>query len=389
MRRGILLAVILLGMALPLGCGPGPQVPASPDLVGTALTPGGTAPPMEGVPTSSPVVVEAQPTATLPMQAEVTPQATSPAPAYPTPAALPFDALFGTPMTTPQVSPWRPPTYPIPWAPTPFDHFLLGRPIPAFYGALPLDDYRYGGVYFGNEVHTGIDIPADPGTVVLAAGTGRVMWAGEGLYFGSHWRKNDPYGLAVLIRHDFGWDGKPIYTVYAHMSKVLVQRGDWVARGTPIGLVGSTGHATGPHLHFEVRVGLEEGLSTYSSTRNPELWMVPPIGWGILVGRVRDTWHRNLAHYKVYLVWDDGRTRKVWRTYTYGQGPLGPDPYYQENYTFGDLPAGRYTIKITYNYRTYAQEVTIAPGQVTFFTFTGSEGFEVGLPPLPEADWQP
>ncbi|HIQ08315.1 MAG TPA: hypothetical protein EYH28_02150, partial [Anaerolineaceae bacterium] len=271
----------------------------------------------------------------------------------------------------------------------PFDHFFLARPIAAFYGGVASDDYRYGGVFFGTEVHTGVDIKADPGTPVLAAGDGRVVWAGPGLYYGNPARTDDPYGIAVLIRHNFGWEGEAVHTLYAHLSKVLVQQGDWVTVGTPIGLVGTTGHSTGPHLHFEVRIGTIDRTSPYSGARNPDLWLVPPIGWGVLVGQVRSTGGQWLHHYKVYLVWDDGHLRKVWRTYTYGQGLLSPDPYYRENYTVGDLPAGRYTIEITYNYRTYAQEVEIAPGQITYFTFRGSAGFTVGLPPLPEADWQP
>lgn len=382
--------VLLLGWLLLFGCGPASRVPASPDLGGGIPTPTSRPAPEVGSPTMSPVVAPASTRPTLtPALAPATPAPAPTRQAYPTPAALPFDALFPTVEAVPQEAPWRPPTYPTPWAPTPFDHFFLARPIAAFYGGVASDDYRYGGVFFGTEVHTGVDIKADPGTPVLAAGDGRVVWAGPGLYYGNPARTDDPYGIAVLIRHNFGWEGEAVHTLYAHLSKVLVQQGDWVTVGTPIGLVGTTGHSTGPHLHFEVRIGTIDRTSPYSGARNPDLWLVPPIGWGVLVGQVRSTGGQWLHHYKVYLVWDDGHLRKVWRTYTYGQGLLSPDPYYRENYTVGDLPAGRYTIEITYNYRTYAQEVEIAPGQITYFTFRGSAGFTVGLPPLPEADWQP
>ncbi|MDP9181789.1 MAG: M23 family metallopeptidase, partial [Actinomycetota bacterium] len=58
------------------------------------------------------------------------------------------------------------------------------------------------------------------------------------------------YGQIVLVRHRGG-----VITAYAHMSKVLVHAGERVRAGEVIGKVGSTGHVTGPHLHFEVRIG--------------------------------------------------------------------------------------------------------------------------------------
>ena len=200
-----------------------------------------------------------------------------------TPAPDPLRFTFPTPGLEPQ-SAWRPPLYPTPWAPTAYDHFYFARPIAADEVDWPIADYRYGGVFFADVVHTGVDIPAPVGTPVLAAGPGRVVWAGYGVYRGGT-DPTDPYGLAVTIRHDFGYQGQPLYTIYGHLSQIDVAEGQHVETGQAIGLVGETGNVTGPHLHFELRLG----ENSYFDTRNPELWIVPPIGWGVLVGRVTDT----------------------------------------------------------------------------------------------------
>ncbi|MGB9803548.1 MAG: peptidoglycan DD-metalloendopeptidase family protein [Desulfofundulus sp.] len=90
------------------------------------------------------------------------------------------------------------------------------------------------------RLHTGMDIAAGTGTPVRAAESGRVTSAG--------W--DGGYGLAVDVYH-----GDGVVTRYAHLSRVEVRVGQRVERGQLLGRVGSTGLATGPHLHFEVLVG--------------------------------------------------------------------------------------------------------------------------------------
>ena len=118
------------------------------------------------------------------------------------------------------------------------------------------------------------------GTPVIAAASGKVVWVGYGL-FSVEGNMDDPYGLAVAIRHDFGLNGKRLYTIYAHMRAINVIDGQQLNAGDQIGEVGETGATTGPHLHFEVRLG----RNYFFDTRNPELWMAPPQGWGVLVGK--------------------------------------------------------------------------------------------------------
>ncbi|WP_299427857.1 peptidoglycan DD-metalloendopeptidase family protein [uncultured Meiothermus sp.] len=100
--------------------------------------------------------------------------------------------------------------------------------------------------YFGQRgvfqrFHTGIDLAAPTGTPIYAARAGQVGTAG--------WSRFG-YGLHVIVGH-----GGAKETLYAHMSRILVRPGQWVERGDLLGHVGSTGWSTGPHLHFEVRVG--------------------------------------------------------------------------------------------------------------------------------------
>lgn len=94
----------------------------------------------------------------------------------------------------------------------------------------------FGGRY---KFHSGIDVAAGRGTPIYAAGGGKVTLAG----------RNSSYGTTVKIDHGYG-----ITTLYAHCSRVVVKRGEAVFSGQLVGYMGSTGRATGSHLHFEVRM---------------------------------------------------------------------------------------------------------------------------------------
>jgi murein DD-endopeptidase MepM/ murein hydrolase activator NlpD len=293
----------------------------------------------------------------------------------PVPAEEPLRFTLPTPGQPPN-SLWRPPLYDIPWALGPYDHFFFSRPIAANEVNWPLADYRYGGVFFENYVHTGIDIPNSIGTPVLAAADGKVIWAGYGLFYGNNDPK-DPYGLAVTVRHDFGFNGQRLYTVYAHMSEIKVVNGQEVKTGDLLGLVGDTGNTTGPHLHFEVRIE----RNSYFATLNPELWLAPPQGWGVLVGRVMNT--NGSLLYLQDVVIRNKETRQKWTVRSYGNQAVNSDPYYDENLVLSDLPAGQYEIIIDYEEKRYIKDIEIHPGAVSYFTFRGKLWFTTGYPPDP------
>lgn len=106
--------------------------------------------------------------------------------------------------------------------------------------------------FHGRELHPALDIGAPEGSAIIAAGSGKVIYVG---YRGG-------YGNTVMIDH-----GDGVVTLYPHQAAgaIRVSVGQQVERGERIGGVGSTGNATGPHLHFEVRVN--------GSPRNPNDWL--------------------------------------------------------------------------------------------------------------------
>ncbi len=99
--------------------------------------------------------------------------------------------------------------------------------------------WRIHPIFGVRRFHSGIDIAAPYGSLVKAADGGQIVQAG---YFGG-------YGYSIMVYHGGGFA-----TWYAHLSSINVSVGQFVERGQVIGLVGSTGWSTGPHLHFEVRI---------------------------------------------------------------------------------------------------------------------------------------
>ena len=100
--------------------------------------------------------------------------------------------------------------------------------------------FRTHPIFGTRRLHAGIDFHGSTGTPILAAEAGTMVFAGQ----------RGGYGNTVVIDH-----GGSLATLYAHQSRLAVTTGDEVHQGEAIGAVGSTGFSTGPHLHFEVRVG--------------------------------------------------------------------------------------------------------------------------------------
>ncbi|WP_139025337.1 peptidoglycan DD-metalloendopeptidase family protein [Acetonema longum] len=118
-----------------------------------------------------------------------------------------------------------------------------GRFIWPTYGEMTsLFGWRWG------RLHSGIDIANHIGTIVMAAQSGRVSFAG---WLGG-------YGRTIIIEHGQGFS-----TVYGHLSDYEINKGDYVAAGQPIAYMGNSGLSTGPHLHFEIRRN-EEALDPLS-----------------------------------------------------------------------------------------------------------------------------
>jgi len=170
--------------------------------------------------------------------------------------------------------------------------FTLQRPI-----ASPGNDqieptYRFGTTQGGRrDPHHGVEFLNPYGTPVLAAADGIVVVAGDDLqpispegswppvYYGAY---PNFYGNLVVIQHEVPLAiqqavpemPEPLYTLYGHLSEIGVKVGDKVHTGQEIGKVGMGGAATGSHLHFEVRLGVND----YLNSRNPELYLAPHTG---------------------------------------------------------------------------------------------------------------
>lgn len=133
---------------------------------------------------------------------------------------------------------------PLKWLVPVMGRFMFPLPIPApITSAFGWRIHPLSGI---SSFHSGTDLAAPMGTPVLAADSGKVLtadWLGG-------------YGLSVLLEHNKGQEE----TRYSHLSQLLVRPGQWVKKGTVIGLVGSTGNSTGPHLHYELLQATSEGM---------------------------------------------------------------------------------------------------------------------------------
>jgi murein DD-endopeptidase MepM/ murein hydrolase activator NlpD len=242
-------------------------------------------------------------------------------------------------------------------------HFLFTRPFTVAYQTWGSYYYPYGTNARGQYLwHFGIDIQNPQYTPIIAVGTGTVVHAGPdnvGPLVGP-WP--DFYGQAVVIQHDEPWQGQPVYTLYGHVSRVLVQVGQKVGAGQLVAQVGQLGVALGPHLHLEVRLG----ANTYENTRNPDLWVQPDPGFGVIAGRVVDYQNYFVPQQLVTLHRAENPSRYWRETFTYPDSTVNSDDNYVETFTFSDVPAGNYLLKTSVDGHQLTAPVTVSRGAVSF-----------------------
>ncbi len=231
--------------------------------------------------------------------------------------------------------------------------------------------YGYGTTDFEAKIpHHGVDYDNPTGTQVYASAGGAVVYAGNdrNTLFSPWWNF---YGNLIVLEHT--QNGEPFYTLYAHLSKIEVQVGNLVSAGDRIGKVGSSGSATGGHLHLEVR----QGENSYTQTRNPELWLAPyetnGVRSGYLAARIVNG-EDQLEH--LYLTiefynFNDGTAPAVWEasyeTYLFDRHPVGQDDHWQENFAQGGLWPGYYKITILKEDIAYERWIEILPEHLTYF----------------------
>lgn len=262
-----------------------------------------------------------------------------------------------------EASPTAAPTFTRPAAPATSanEHFWLGRPVPE--GGVVWTDkaYPYGSTRGGTlRPHRGVEFNVPFGTPVFTAASGTVVVAGDDLItaYGEH---TNFYGNLVIIQHDFLDNGQPVYTLYGHLSQVLVTAGQVVGAAEQIALSGGSGVADGPHLHFEVRVGQND----YANTRNPLLWLNPFPGRGVVAGRVVFPDGSPAYESPVTLRRIDGPAPYS-ATTTYAQDQLNPDDSRQENFALDDVAAGFYEVSVRAGEETLKTELWVYPNQTSF-----------------------
>jgi murein DD-endopeptidase MepM/ murein hydrolase activator NlpD len=333
-------------------------------------------------------------TAVAPISAEIvaaTPVTPTPAPPTPSSIGLRPGEIAGFVQPSFEVDPeaavdWRPPPVPVPHSLHPDDHYWLSRPIPSGRRNYDLEWYPYGSepllaTALPYRVHHGIDFPNETGTPILAATSGMVIHAGplpsprDGVNY---------YGNTVIIWHDWQWQGRNVYTLYAHTLELFVEVGDYVQQGQLIAGVGASGEVSGPHLHLEVRVG----QNSYNHTRNPLLWLAPYEGWGTLAGRFVDRQNRSIQGATITVIPHTvNTTRRTTRTYM--SNLVNSDEIWNENFVVADLPAGRYEVLLNVADRTFRRIVELKPGQTNFIVVQADFVFVPTATPSPTSTATP
>ena len=254
-----------------------------------------------------------------------------------------------------------PTSTPIPCDPLTSDYcitdynFLFQRPI------LPPDNdsidmsYAYASTQNGRrDPHHGVEFQNEFGTPVYAAGDGEVVFADtDKVTLFSQW--SNFYGNLIVIKHE-----NDFYTLYAHLSAILVNVGDIVQAGDLIGQVGQTGGATGSHLHFEVRYGSD--MYDRFTTQNPELFFIPKDGTGALSITLNTPYDRNYEYPLVITRLVDNFVYYV-NSYTKGF-EMNP-----EDVVLNNLPIGDY--RIAFNDQSGLNErfIRIENGKLTEVVF--------------------
>jgi murein DD-endopeptidase MepM/ murein hydrolase activator NlpD len=232
--------------------------------------------------------------------------------------------------------------------------------------------YRYGSTMGGNfQQHQGVEFNAGEGTPVHAIGEGMVAHAGPA----------EAGALTVAIRHDrtLEVDGASyaVYSVYYHNSRLETEVGRRVRGGEVIARVGNTGRATNDHLHLEVHATPVDSVTIVVNpaerfpphATNPELWIEPLPGTGIVAGQVRDPSGTPVPGARVYgLVKPAPRETPFAFAETYRDRARGT-PLYDEHFAVGDVPAGEYLLWVDVGGRRITRRARVAPGMVTWVEF--------------------
>lgn len=250
--------------------------------------------------------------------------------------------------------------------------FFLNRPVGAG-GRVTVDpSYRFGEYQRSTRSYNlGVSFLNSTGTPVVAAADGTVIVAGDDSQK-AYGQQRNRYGNLIILEHRPPGASEALYTLYAHLSEVLVEEGQTVSAGQEIGRVGMSGDIRGSTLHFEVR----QGENNPDAVRNPELWLqtLPdetgqPMG--ALAGRILDAEGNYIDMENVVLEQLAGPGQPAIEQYyiqTYTDRDLRGQSPWQESFAIGDLPAGEYQVSFWLG-GMQQKVVEVQSGKLTVVTF--------------------
>ncbi len=238
---------------------------------------------------------------------------------------------------------------------------------------VPDPTYLYGTTRFNDlDVHHGEEFENPIGTPLYAVADGTVVTAGSDdqpicgndgkSVCGRSLESSGFYGKLIVIQLSRLFNGQRVFALYGHLNQINVSKGDQVKQGDAIGNIGMSGIALGPHVHFEIRLDVND----YAHTRNPILWMTPLPGRGSLAGRYLDA-KGNPVRGAIVNIFRADNNVFLFSTETYGNDKwpdVNSDDSLGENFAMGDLPAGDYTIHVSG--QPFAARVAVQEGKLSF-----------------------
>jgi murein DD-endopeptidase MepM/ murein hydrolase activator NlpD len=257
-------------------------------------------------------------------------------------------------------------------APTQARHTWFRRPISLADQPYIDQTYRFGSTMGGNfQAHQGVEFNNPDGTPVHAIGDGVVVYSGPA----------EAGANTIAIRHDrpLMADGRRLYlfSAYYHNTRLLKQVGNRVKAGDVIALVGNTGRATNDHLHLEVHAAptTDSSKIVHPDVRyppfnaNPELWIEPLPGTGLVAGQVWDSKGQPVQQVRIYgLVKAEPQETPFSYIETYGSRNHS-DPVYHEHFAIGDVPPGAYTLGVEIEGKKVFRRIRVAAGKLTWVEF--------------------
>lgn len=228
--------------------------------------------------------------------------------------------------------------------------------------------YTYGSTMGGNfQQHQGVEFNNPEGTSIRAIGDGVVASAGQA----------EGGSNTVVILHDQRYGDEYVWSTYYHNVDLTVETGDSVKAGDIIAHAGNTGRATNDHLHLEIHttpgtdplVVSDPDVRYPPHTRNPQLWLEPLPGTGVIAGRVFDGNGDPVPGARIYGVTKPGPQETPFSFAETYEDRAYPDPLFDEHFAIGDVPAGIHVLGVEIDDQKVWRKVRVAAGKVTEVEF--------------------